>query len=60
MGKNQQRITSYENQGKLDFEKYGKRRLRWNKPCSHEAAYVRGYARAKHGYLAVLGRHKER
>lgn len=60
MGKNQQRIKSYENQGKLDFEKFGQRMIRWHKPCSHEAAYVRGFARAKYGYMAVLGRHRDK
>lgn len=60
MGKNQQRLKSYEIQGKLDYEKYGQRMIRGPRPCSLEAAYMRGYARAKYGYMAVLGRHKDR
>ena len=60
MGKRQQRITSYRSQGALDFQKYGQRMIRWPKPCSEEAAYMEGFARAKYGHRAILGRHKDR
>ena len=56
-GKRQQRIVSMEAQGKLDFEKYGQRRLRQRKPCAEEHAYMRGFARAKYGVFARYGRH---
>lgn len=59
-GKRQQRITSYRAQGILDFQKHKKRKLRWSKPCSEEAAYMEGFSHAKYGFWKILGRHKYR